>query len=175
MCPISTTGWSSCRPDRTTRPTCRSPASTTRRAWPWIPPATCTSPTGQQPGGQAGRRSNTQSDLPFTDLNHPDGVAVDTAGNVYVTDTDNNRVLKLEGGSNQVVLPFTGVSVPWGVGVDKAGNVYATEHDDSKVVKLAAGTNTTTVLPFTGLNTPLGVVVDDGGNVYVADRATTGW
>jgi serine/threonine-protein kinase len=33
--------------------------------------------------------------LPFTGLNFPNGVAVDAAGNLYVTDAGNNRVLKL--------------------------------------------------------------------------------
>ncbi|ETZ97874.1 NHL repeat family protein [Mycobacterium kansasii 824] len=33
--------------------------------------------------------------LPLGGLNHPEGVAVDEAGNVYVTDSNNNRVLKL--------------------------------------------------------------------------------
>jgi serine/threonine protein kinase, bacterial len=36
--------------------------------------------------------------LPFTGLNKPDGVAVDTAGNLYVTDLSNNRVVKLPAG-----------------------------------------------------------------------------
>ncbi len=39
--------------------------------------------------------ATTQTELPFTGLNRPMGVAVDTAGNVYVADSDNNRVLKL--------------------------------------------------------------------------------
>jgi sugar lactone lactonase YvrE len=45
--------------------------------------------------------SNTQVELPFTGLQAPDGVAVDTAGNVYVTDGqsgDISRVLKLPAG-----------------------------------------------------------------------------
>ncbi len=39
--------------------------------------------------------TTTQSVLPFTGLNGPDGVAVDSASNVYVVVTDNHRVLKL--------------------------------------------------------------------------------
>jgi hypothetical protein len=38
-----------------------------------------------------------ETELPFTGLNQPDGVAVDTAGNVYVVDLA-KRVLKLPAG-----------------------------------------------------------------------------
>jgi serine/threonine-protein kinase len=37
----------------------------------------------------------TPTELPFNGLNEPEGVAVDAAGNVYVTDVSTNRVLKL--------------------------------------------------------------------------------
>jgi DNA-binding beta-propeller fold protein YncE len=85
--------------------------------------------------------------LPFTGLNRPWGVAVDTAGDVYVTDEVNNRVLKLAAGSsNQTVLPFTGLFDPHGVAVDTAGNVYVADYGISRVLKLAAGSSTQTVL-----------------------------
>jgi serine/threonine-protein kinase len=38
---------------------------------------------------------NNQVVLPFTGLNDPRGVAVDTAGTVYVANHGNNQVLKL--------------------------------------------------------------------------------
>jgi DNA-binding beta-propeller fold protein YncE len=44
--------------------------------------------------------SATQTVLPLTGLNNPSGVAVDTAGNLYVTDGWGDRVLKLAAGSN---------------------------------------------------------------------------
>ena len=38
---------------------------------------------------------------------------MDSAGNVYVTDPGNNRVLKLAAGATDaVVLPFTGLNAP---------------------------------------------------------------
>jgi serine/threonine protein kinase, bacterial len=42
--------------------------------------------------------STTPVELPFTGLNSPTGVAVDTARNVYVVDGGNHRVLKLPAG-----------------------------------------------------------------------------
>jgi len=41
------------------------------------------------------RGSDTQTVLPFTDLGNPTGVAVDSAGTLYVADYDNNHLLKL--------------------------------------------------------------------------------
>ena len=48
-----------------------------------------------QPGAKAGRALDRPDGAAFYGLNHPYGVAGDAAGNVYVTDTGNNRVLKL--------------------------------------------------------------------------------
>jgi serine/threonine-protein kinase len=83
--------------------------------------------------------SSTQTVLPFTGLNGPDSVAVDTAGSVYVADYLNNRVVKLAAwSSTQTVLPFTHLALPRGVAVDTAGSVYVTDFDSKRVVKLAA-------------------------------------
>ena len=55
-------------------------------------------------------------------------MAVDTTGDLYVTDCANDRVLKLAAGSaTQTVLPFTGLNGPSGVAVDTAGNLYVTD------------------------------------------------
>ncbi|MDT5350607.1 MAG: serine/threonine protein kinase, bacterial, partial [Mycobacterium sp.] len=109
-----------------------------------------------------------QVTLPFTGLDSPWGVAVDSAGAVYVADAGDNRVLKLAAGSaTQSVLPFTGLQGLMGVAVDSAGNVYATDNSSNRVLKLAAGSSTPTVLPFTGLTAPCGVAVDSVGNLYV--------
>jgi DNA-binding beta-propeller fold protein YncE len=66
-------------------------------------------------------------------------VAVDAAGNLYVTDHDNNRVLKLPAGSSaQTVLPFTGLKSPSGVAVDSAGNLYVTDSGNRRVLALTS-------------------------------------
>jgi sugar lactone lactonase YvrE len=121
-----------------------------------------------------------QTVLPFTGLTYPISVAVDAADNVYLTDTGNDRVLKLAAGSNeQTVLPFTGLHSPGAVAVDSDGNVYITDYvtattdfnvPNSRVVKLAVGSNDQSVLPFTGLSHVHDVAVDTAGNVYVADN-----
>ena len=70
-------------------------------------------------------------------------MAVDTADNLYVlyvTDMNNNRVVKLAAGSaTPTVLPFTGLNSPNGVAVDTAGNLYVTDYSNNRVVKLPVG------------------------------------
>ncbi|WP_025735242.1 serine/threonine-protein kinase PknD [Mycobacterium genavense] len=111
-----------------------------------------------------------QITLPFNGLGHPADVEVDPAGNVYVADDMNNRVLKLAVGSSTVVqLPLTGLNSPEGVAGDSAGNLYVADTNNNRVLTVPAGTNTPIVLPFTGLHRPQGVVTDDAGALYLAD------
>jgi serine/threonine protein kinase, bacterial len=87
-------------------------------------------------------RSNAQIQLPFTGLTGASEVAVDAAGNIYLTSPGGNhpRVLKLLAGSNtQVELPFTGLGMPNGVAVDTVGNVYVADFLNNQVLKLPAG------------------------------------
>ncbi|MFD8244416.1 serine/threonine-protein kinase PknD [Nocardia sp. NPDC059691] len=123
------------------------------------------SPTPIAPGYSA------QTVLPFTGVSLPTGVAVDPAGNVYVTDMGSDRVLKLAvGASTPTPLPITGLKNPQDVAVDPAGNVYVSDTSNDRVLKLAVGASTPAPLPFTGLKDPHGVAVDNAGDVYVADR-----
>jgi sugar lactone lactonase YvrE len=114
-----------------------------------------------------------QVTLPFTGLEFPQGVAVDTAGTVYITDGSLHRALKLPTGSNtQVDVPFTGLGENVGMAVDGAGNLYVI--NGNQVMTLAAGARTQNELPFTGLkNSSSGVAVDAAGNLYVTDYANS--
>ena len=118
-----------------------------------------------------------QSVLPFNGIDFrlsPGGVALDSAGNVYVTSEGMyGRVVKLTAGSSATtVLPFNGLYQPQGLAVDGAGTVYVADFNN-RVVSMASGSNDQKVLPFNGLNYPEGVAVDSQGNVYVADRGNS--
>src|SRR5262249_27248451 len=64
--------------------------------------------------------------LPFTDLTGAGPVAVDEAGDVFVVDVEDSRVVELPAGSSQqTVVPFTGLFQLNGVAVDRVGDVFA--------------------------------------------------
>lgn len=117
--------------------------------------------------------------LPFEGLGRPGGLAVDAAGDVYITDVDSDRVLKLAAGSTEpTVLPFTGLHSPGRIAVDAAGNVYVSDFvtestdfghvPDYRVVKLAAGSNEQSVVPLSASGHVRGLAADADGNVFVA-------
>jgi serine/threonine protein kinase, bacterial len=116
------------------------------------------------PGNNSG---GTGSGLPY--LVFPNGVAVDGAGTVYVS--DDWQVVKVAAGSSTpTILPFPGGLHKIGlIAVDSADDVFLAVAGNNEVLKVAAGSGTSTVLPFTGLNFPAGVAVDSAGNVYVTD------
>lgn len=114
-------------------------------------------------------------------LNHPAGVAIDAAGNIYIADNGNGRIRKINTAGIITTVASLYMSSETDIAVDAAGNVYALA--DKKVSKVSpAGTVTTvagTVVPtFSGdggaavaatLQMPWGVGVDATGNIYIAD------
>ncbi|MGB0122447.1 MAG: hypothetical protein WBP63_03365, partial [Silvibacterium sp.] len=71
----------------------------------------------------------TQSE-PITGFTEPEGVAVDSSGNLYVTDSDDynppSNLYKetLSGGAYTQSVIKTGFQNAWAVAVDSSGNVY---------------------------------------------------
>jgi DNA-binding beta-propeller fold protein YncE len=70
-------------------------------------------------------------------------LAVDSSGNVYVTDPASNRVI--EYGSTGQVLAVWGAlgsdqssfHTPTGIAVDATGNVFVTDSDNNRVLRFA--------------------------------------
>jgi DNA-binding beta-propeller fold protein YncE len=103
-------------------------------------------------------------------LNQPDGVAVDSAGNVYIGDTFNNAVKEWSVASNTVTtLVSSGLNQPFGVAVDGMGNVYIADLGHNAIKEWMAASNTVTTLVSPGLIGPYGVAMDSTGNIYFPD------
>jgi len=117
---------------------------------------------------------STQKIVPYSSAGEssPYAIAVDATGNVYIADSNNNRILKetLSGGAYTESEIGSGLSSPSQMAVDGRGNVYIADAGNGRVVKesLDAGVYTQTVLN-TGYSSPNGVAVDANGNVYVSD------
>ena len=62
-------------------------------------------------------------------FDHPEGLAVDGSGNVYVSDTWNNRIQKFA--SSGTFLAKWSTSTPCRIGVDESVNVYVSEGDNT--------------------------------------------
>lgn len=127
---------------------------------------------------------------------YPQGVAVDSAGNVYVADTFNNAIRKISAAGVVSTLAGTGAagfvdgpaatasfSAPAGVAVDSAGNVYVADTANNAIRKISplgvvstmAGTGAVGFVNGTAatasFSAPAGVAVDSAGNAYVADTS----
>jgi uncharacterized protein (TIGR03437 family) len=100
-------------------------------------------------------------------LDTPAGIAVDSAGNLYIADYNNARVRKVSSGGTITTIASNLTLVPVGVAVDAAGSVYATDVYNGRVVKITSGGTTDWSLYQVD---PYGVTVDAAGNVYVAER-----
>lgn len=111
-----------------------------------------------------------QRTIPATGLSGPNGAAIDGAGNVFIADTGNNRILKIDPSGAQTVVsvaPLT-LSVPLAIALDSSGNLYVTDNGNNRVVKVPAGGGAATA--FASVFTPDGLAVDSNGNVFVADN-----
>ena len=107
-------------------------------------------------------------------LEHPSGAAVDASGNVYITDTNNDRLLKetLSAGSYTQTIVASYFTCAYGVAVDGAGNVFVSDCSTNEVfldTPSGGGYYTQSVLVSTGLSYPAGLAVDGSGRIYIVD------
>ena len=110
----------------------------------------------------------------------PQGVAVDTEGNVYVSDTMRHRVLRL--GANGKLDRAIGkpgpeageLDEPRGLAMDPDGGLWVADSGNDRVQKFDAGGRVVCCFPERPtpkleLASPSAVAVDAQGNVYVSD------
>ena len=126
----------------------------------------------------------------------PQGVAVDSNGNVHVADSGNSTIRKIT--SAGVVTTFAGTAgqqgsadgtgaaarfkSPSGIAIDSSGNAYVADNSGSTIRKISPAGAVTTLAGTAGVtgsadgigalarfNLLQGVTVDSNNNVYVAD------
>ncbi|WP_432524478.1 cell wall-binding repeat-containing protein [Kineococcus sp. SYSU DK006] len=113
-------------------------------------------------------------------LSGPTGVAVDGSGNVYIADTGNHVVEKVDATGKLSVLGTIGsaAGTPTGIAVDRFGTVFVADPAGGTVQQFTGSTpaalpltdGATPAAPVT-LTDPRGIAVDVLGKVYVAETS----
>lgn len=115
---------------------------------------------------QAVSFTGVQTTIPATGLNFPTGVAANAAGDVFVADEINNRVLRISATGVQTEVA-TELKLPHGLALDGAGNLFITDTFNNRVLKYSTSGVLTTVV--SGLNRPMGVAPGAANSLYLAD------
>jgi streptogramin lyase len=121
----------------------------------------------------------------------PKGIAVDSNGNLFVADTFNDTIRRIDTSGN--VTTYAGIALssgstnsntvataatfasPAAVAVDTSGNVYVADTGNNLIRKIAPGSGSTvggvvTTIASGSIDAPAGIAVDSAsGNVYFTD------
>jgi sugar lactone lactonase YvrE len=127
----------------------------------------------------------------------PHGLEFDASGELTIVDTGNNRVRKLDSGT-QTVLTIAGgfigdggsasassLHLPLGIGFDPSGDLFIADSDNQRIRKVDGGGSISTPVGtgFTGytgdggpatqatLLLPQAVAADSAGNIFLVDQA----
>ena len=126
----------------------------------------------------------------------PTAITIDVEGNLYVADTENNRIRKVTpagevttlAGSTKGYADGTGgeaqFDLPQGIAIDASGNLYVADGYNRNIRKISPVGEVTTLAGSTtgymgyvdGAGTaaqfgfPEGIAIDTSGNLYVADE-----
>lgn len=120
-------------------------------------------------------------------LNHPQAVALDAAGDLFIADEGNNRIRRIDANTNVIstvagnddIYGFSGdggladralLSLPLGVAVARNGDVYLSDTGNDRVRRVGKDRTITTVVGAHGeLYGPGGLAISASGDLYIAD------
>ena len=127
-------------------------------------------------------------------FNNPNGITIDSSGNLYIADRNNNRIRKIDTSGNVTTIAGSTYgfadgqgtnakfAYPRGITIDSSGNLYVTDSNNHRIRKI---TPDGIVSTFSGssagfadgqgtvakFNLPVGITIDSSGNLYVSDTS----
>lgn len=146
---------------------------------------TAASTTKATSGSTVAGNSNGTAGTGVSEFKVPTGVFVDKVGNVYVSDDNNQRVMKWAPGATSGIKVAGGtggpglsqLNGPKDVFVDNSGNIYVLDIWNNRVVKWAPGASEGIKVAGGAagagadqFSAARGLFVDGSGNIYVADQ-----
>ncbi|HUO05001.1 MAG TPA: NHL repeat-containing protein [Candidatus Binataceae bacterium] len=132
-----------------------------------------------------------------TGLSAPEGIAVDSHGNIYVTNSKTDTINIYPAGSNGQKAPNNAAEcasdgpnaticgskaelhTPKGIAIDANGNIYVANYGNDSVTVYAQGSHGNAAPraivtgDATGIGDPWGIVLDSSGNLYVANSSNS--
>jgi len=136
------------------------------------------------------------------ELYYPDGLYVDTSGNIFIADSQNSRIREVSASTHNIstvagngsgayagdggAATAASINIPYGVSVDTSGNIYIADKNNNVVRKVTASTGYISTLAGTGsvyyggdgdlatnamFYNDYGVWVDGSGDIYIADSS----
>ncbi|MBP1221895.1 T9SS type A sorting domain-containing protein [Flavobacterium sp. 1355] len=112
-------------------------------------------------------------------FNRPSGICIDTNGNLYVADSENNKIRKITSDGSVTTLAGSVMgkadgngaaakfSIPYAICIDPTGNLYVSDSGNGRIRKITLSGNVTTIAPSQDLHIPRGICVDKTGNLYI--------
>ncbi len=110
----------------------------------------------------------------YTVGNYPEGIAIDSSGNVWVANEGTNMagsITKLSS-SGTVIGTFPVGTDPQGIAIDPSGNVWVVNGGNNNVTELNSSGGQVTGSPFPVGSVPHGIAIDSSGNVWVTNNGS---